>query len=425
MKRNLMLAFVAGVASTVALIAAAVLATAPQEAEAAVWPAEIAADSAAFFTGGPNMSDRDVYYPGTEKLGPDEMRVIACGTGMPNQRPKQAAACWLVELGNGEKFLFDIGTGSSERISALAIPYDSLDKVFIGHLHSDHFGDLDALWIGGVVAGRINKLRVWGPDAPREEWSTSYALDLLQKMYQWDLATRSGVIDGRGLEMEVNEFDRLGINAVIYEEKGVVIRTVPAIHGTDGPVSFILEWNGLKFAFSSDTYPNKWWIEHTQDADIAIHECFLPPNILVERFGFAPIEALQVGTQGHTAPAQFAKVMALTEPRLAVGYHFFNDFDTAPEILRQIRMVYDGPLALAEDYMVFNVTKDDIRVRMAVVEEAAWPPGAIQEKQPPDFTTAVPPSDFLRSGAEPFPEIVQQYYDAINRMYGTDYKPGY
>ena len=39
------------------------------------------------------------------------MRVIACGTGMPNARPKQAAACWLVELGNGDKFLFDVGMG--------------------------------------------------------------------------------------------------------------------------------------------------------------------------------------------------------------------------------------------------------------------------------------------------------------------------
>ena len=58
------------------------------------------------------VSERDVYYPGTEALKPDEMRVIACGTGMPNARPKQAAACWLVELGNGDKFLFDIGSGS-------------------------------------------------------------------------------------------------------------------------------------------------------------------------------------------------------------------------------------------------------------------------------------------------------------------------
>ena len=109
------------------------------------------------------LSHRDVYYPGSEDLKPDEMRIIACGTGMPNARPKQAAACWLVELGNGDKFIFDIGTGSAERLSAMKIPYDYLDKVFISHLHSDHFGDLDALWVGGVVANRIKPLSVWGP----------------------------------------------------------------------------------------------------------------------------------------------------------------------------------------------------------------------------------------------------------------------
>ena len=97
------------------------------------------------------IPDREVYYPGTEDLGPNEMRVVACGTGMPNARPKQAAACWLVELGNGEKFLFDIGTGSAERISAMKIPYNYLDKIFIGHLHSDHFGDLDAIYCGGII----------------------------------------------------------------------------------------------------------------------------------------------------------------------------------------------------------------------------------------------------------------------------------
>ena len=68
--------------------------------------------------------DRDVYYPNTEDLHPDEMRVIACGTGMPTTRAAQAAACFLVELGNGDKFLFDIGSGSAERISSLQIPYN-------------------------------------------------------------------------------------------------------------------------------------------------------------------------------------------------------------------------------------------------------------------------------------------------------------
>ena len=43
---------------------------------------------------GPNAvaPDRYVYYPGTEILDKDEIRIIACGTGMPDQRMAQAAA---------------------------------------------------------------------------------------------------------------------------------------------------------------------------------------------------------------------------------------------------------------------------------------------------------------------------------------------
>ena len=44
--------------------------------------------------------DRDYYAPNSEDLGPNEMRLTACGTGMPTARPKQAASCWLLELGN-------------------------------------------------------------------------------------------------------------------------------------------------------------------------------------------------------------------------------------------------------------------------------------------------------------------------------------
>ncbi len=45
---------------------------------------------------GPNVEapDRYVYYPGTEVLAKDEVRVIACGTGMPEARRGQASACF-------------------------------------------------------------------------------------------------------------------------------------------------------------------------------------------------------------------------------------------------------------------------------------------------------------------------------------------
>jgi ribonuclease Z len=366
------------------------------------------------------IQERDVYYPGTEALAPDEMRVTACGTGMPNARPKQAAACWLVELGNGDKFIFDIGTGSAERISALKIPYDYLDKVFVGHLHSDHFGDLDALWVGGVVSNRVTPLRVWGPSSETPEYGTAYALEHLEESLKWDVDTRFGNTDTRGLFLEVTEFDYRGINEVIYQENGVTIRSIPAIHIYDGPVSFILEWNGLKFAYSSDTYPNKWWIEHTKGVDIAIHECFITPKALVERQNFTPAAALSVGTQVHTSPAQFGKVMAEVNPRMAVAYHFFNDWDTSPDVMRNIRRSYAGPLALAVDYMVFNVTKYDIKVRMAVVDEDIWPmPSALGNVPPDPSLKRTQFSEMILGGRVVHTDILEEIYAEINEMYGT------
>ena len=327
--------------------------------------------------------DRDYYAPNSEKLAPDEMRVIACGTGMPTQRMAQAAACFLVELGNGDKFLFDLGSGSAERISALQIPYTYLDKVFIGHLHADHFGSLGELFIGGAIMGRQVPLKVWGPSGEVEELGTAHSIEGMKQMYKWDLAGRVGMIDWRGFQLEVNEFDYRGENAVIYKENGVTIRSFPAIHAIDGPVSFSLEWNGLKFVYGSDSYPNKWFNEYAKDADIAIHECFIAVPDLVRKMKFTPEQALVVGTQIHTAPEAFGKIMSEVKPRMAVAYHFFKDFDTTPEVYERIRTTYDGPLSLAEDFMVWNITKDEIKVRMAVVEEATWAPPLTGEAQLP------------------------------------------
>jgi ribonuclease Z len=369
------------------------------------------------------VPDRDIYFPGTEPLLPDEMRITALGTGQPSARPKQAAACFLVELGNGDKFLFDIGAGSHERIAAQKIPYDYIDKVFIGHLHVDHFGDLASFWLGGTTMNRLTPLRIWGPNGLEEKYGTKYCLERLQEAYTWDIATRSGLIDFRGGQLDVHEFDSRGINKVIFEENGVVIRSIPAIHAIDGAVSFILEWNGFKFVYGSDTAPNKWYTEHAKGADFAIHECFLPASLLITKQGFTPAAALNVGTIIHTSPEQFGKVMSEVKPRHAVGYHFYNDFDTQPEILGRVRKTYDGPLSLALDYMVWNVTKDDIRVRMAAKDEEVWPSPALKEQVTPDGSEAVRMSEWNKSGFIKYPDVLNPIWDEINKQYGTDLKP--
>ena len=144
-----------------------------------------------------SAQERGVYFPGTEELARKEVRVISCGSGMPMPRLKQAAACFLMEFGNGEKLIFDMGTGSLERLYALNIPLDLIDKVFIGHLHMDHMGDLPAFYQYGPQNNRSKPLRVWGPGGggTREDWSFETSMDHMQKMWAWMSGTLRGTID--------------------------------------------------------------------------------------------------------------------------------------------------------------------------------------------------------------------------------------
>ncbi len=339
---------------------------------------------------------------------------------MPAARRDQAATCWLVELGNGEKFLFDVGTGSMVNIAALMIPYDFLNKVFLTHLHTDHWGDLATLWAGGWTGGRTGRLKIWGPSGATPEMGTKYAIEHFLKAFNWDLQTRNFRLNPGPGKIEVFEFDYRGENQVVYEENGVTIRSWPAIHAGDGPVSFALEWNGMKIVIGGDTFPNKWFVKYAQGADVAIHEAFLTPDALVDWYNQSPEQAIGVGTQVHTSPPAFGKVMSEINPRLAIAYHFFNEEGTRYGIYDGVRETYDGPLSLATDNMVWNITKDEIVERMTVSPDEAWSvPGPTAPPAPLTEGVPDPLSDEMKAGMwnPQTQEAQQQLVDEFTKKY--------
>ena len=369
--------------------------------------------------------DHEVYFPGTEELGPDEIRVIACGSGMPMPRLKQAAACFLIELGNGEKFIFDVGTGSFTTLYALGIPLDYMTKIFLSHQHADHMGDLPTLWIYGMQNGRSKPLDIWGPGGGGmpDSWGTKAAMDGILQFYNWMLETSKGGLDTRSLAMNVHEFDWSKPDNVIYNENGVVIRTIPAIH-LEGSVSFILEWKGMKIAFSGDTLVNRWWTEAAKGADLAIHECFLPNEYFVTRYKFQPAEAMYVSTMVHTTAPVFGKIMALTEPKQAVAYHFQNDPDTLPSVVTAVRQVYDGPVDFAVDGMVWNITGEGVRTRVSVLNTQPYPPPSVTARQPaaPGGEKYETPQWILEGFEWQALPVMDQAHDDFNAQFGTDFE---
>lgn len=318
------------------------------------------------------------YYPNTEKIGKDEMRITALGTGMPNQSPSNVAASFLVELGNGDAFLFDLGTGATDRLAGLETDYAKLDKVFASHLHTDHVGDVAALWVGGWLGGRYTPLHVYGPSGSTPELGTKIHIDHIRAAWAWDVTSRAGTLPNAGGEIVAHEFD-YSRTAVIYDKNGVKVTSFPAIHIRDGSVSFRLDWNGLSFVFGGDSVPNKWFAKEAKGADVVVHECFFTPEQWVDIAGFPYKQAYWVTSQIHTPPEAFGKLMSEVKPRMAVAYHYWNHRDIELEIFERVRKTYDGPLTMSDDMTILNVTKDHIEVREVTFNHESWPQGTSKE----------------------------------------------
>jgi len=318
------------------------------------------------------------YFPNTEKLAKDEMRITAVGTGMPNQSPSNVAASFLVELGNGESFLFDLGTGATDRLAGLEVDYSKLDKVFASHLHTDHVGDVAALWVSGWLNGRYTPLHVYGPSGSSPELGTKVHIDHIRAAWAWDVTSRAGTLPNAGGEIVAHEFD-FSKTAVIYDKNGVKVTTFPAIHIRDGSVSFRLDWNGLSFVFGGDSVPNKWFVKEAKGADVVVHECFFTPEQWIAIAGFPYKQAYWVTTLIHTPPEGFGKLMSMVKPRMAVAYHYWNHRDIELDIFERVRKTYDGPLTMADDLTILNVTKDHIEVREVTFNHESWPMGTTKE----------------------------------------------
>jgi ribonuclease Z len=67
--------------------------------------------------------------------------------------------------------------------------------------------------------------------------------------------------------------------------------------------------------------------------------------------------------------------MSTVKPRHAIAYHSWTWHDVYDQTLEAVRETYDGPLTIATDLMVWNVTDDQVVVREVIASEDVQPTG--------------------------------------------------
>ncbi len=326
----------------------------------------------------------EVYIPGKEELGENEIRLTCIGSGNPIVRRAQAATGWLMELGNGDKFVFDVGGGTVQNLWSLEISPALLDKLFLTHLHLDHVGDFHVLYDGMGWARNI-PLEVWGPSGFSDEMGTAKFCEHMRAAAEWHVQSKAGLVPSTGAEIIAHEFDASKFSAdnpqiVVYEENGVTISAFPVVHCIFGSVGYKLEWNGLSFSFHGDGSPSSFEAEQVKGVDLFMHEGFIDPVTFHEKMGI-PLQNTELIVGEHTTGDYFGKLMEIAQPAVGVGYHYFLDDDTIDPWFELLRGESDRPFVLAQDLMVINLTPEQIVSRMAQTSLLHWPPPAPAGRQ--------------------------------------------
>jgi ribonuclease Z len=280
-------------------------------------------------------------------VGDAPIKVTLLGTAPgPPVRVGRAGISTLIEAG-GQRFLFDAGYGSLERLVESGLAMDAVSKLLLTHLHSDHLVDVPALLLlpWSAPSERDVPLEVWGPDG------TGNMMQHLQQAFAFDIHVRRDLDEkasAKGIDVIAHDI-REGL---IYDQNGVTIRAFLVDHGPVKPAfGYRLDHRGRSVALSGDTRPSDNLVAVSKGVDVLIHEAVDDESLRK----FAPSQRLfEAIVAHHTTPEQAADIFRRVAPRLAV----FSHAEGGPTVLERARRSYSGRVEIGEDLMVIEVGED-------------------------------------------------------------------
>ncbi|WP_165855752.1 MBL fold metallo-hydrolase [Marinobacter sp. JSM 1782161] len=290
-------------------------------------------------------------------------RVTLLGTGTPNPNPDRFGPSTLVQAGN-LNLLFDAGRGNTIRLWQLKVPLGSLDEVFLTHYHSDHVNGLADLWMTGwlppVYAGRKQPFNITGPTGLQA--LTDGLVSAFENNAKVRIADEK--LPPEANRFNVTEFDEQ-VGGVVYEKNGVRVTAFSNLHGDliHPSVGYRIDYQGKSVVISGDTRKSKTVVEHSRGVDLLIHEVAAARPELLEA-----LQRLQPIMNHHTTPQEAGEVFSEARPKMAAFTHFVllanKDYPpmTPAETETATRETYDGPLAMGQDLMAFDLSGDKVRV---------------------------------------------------------------
>jgi ribonuclease Z len=89
--------------------------------------------------------------------------ILTClGTGSASPRPDRFPASQVIKF-NSNYYLIDCGEGTQMQLKKYKIPIQKINRVFISHMHADHYLGLPGLIFTIEMLGKVGEFHIHGP----------------------------------------------------------------------------------------------------------------------------------------------------------------------------------------------------------------------------------------------------------------------
>jgi ribonuclease BN (tRNA processing enzyme) len=281
-------------------------------------------------------------------------RVVMLGTGTPRPDPHRSGPATAIVVG-GTPYLVDFGPGVVRRataafqqgVSALGYGAVNVTTAFLTHMHSDHTLGYPDLILTPWVMGRDHPLTVYGPAGLGD------MTDNILQAWQVDIEARTTDLNrrsGSGCRVHAHEI----VPGIIHRDGNVTVTAFAVRHEElAGSFGFRFETAERTIVISGDTAPTQSLIEHSRGCDILVHEAY---SMRALRSGSGR-PTPEFRRRHHTSSLELAEIARAVQPGLLVTYHRSHTGETGAEpedvLLEEIRQVYAGAVAIANDLDVF------------------------------------------------------------------------
>lgn len=290
-----------------------------------------------------------------------DLELTLLGTGSPVHVPHRYGPSQVISAGD-KRLLIDTGWSSTIRLFQANMPPQTIDAVFITHLHSDHTTDMADFLVMRWVGGTRHAIPIYGPEGTKRMihgFQEAMAADTKYRLDHHGDKLWSG-----GLAADVTEFVAGDEPVEIAKLGGITVKAFEVEHLPVKPAyGFRFEAGRSVITISGDTNPCAGLLNGSKDADIMVCDSMNVNMMqgLEERLrgiGNANQAALLEDAHSYHAPISgMAELAQNAGVKHLVLSHLIPPVtdDLAPQFVAGLDKVFSGKLTVGKDLEKFSV----------------------------------------------------------------------